>query len=266
MTDTPIPVIFIHGLWLHPLSWARWAELFVAAGYRAIAPGWPGVPDTVEAARANPGSIADHGIEDVTSHYAAIIAGLPAKPILVGHSLGGMIAEKLLGQDLAAAAVSIDAARITGGLPLPLPPLWSALPAFRSPAGRHRAVSLTAEQFRHSFGSAVDADESDVLYRRWSIPAPSRPLFEAAAPGFSLHSPAKVSTSINNRGPLLVIMGGQDHTVPEAVTRSALRQHCRSHPINDLIEFPCRGHSLTIDHGWRGVAGTCLDWLYKHGM
>jgi pimeloyl-ACP methyl ester carboxylesterase len=266
MADEQIPVVFIHGLWLHPLSWARWAVLFDATGYRAIAPGWPGIPDTVDAARANPDSIADHGIDDVANHYATIIKALPAKPVVVGHSVGGMIAEKLLGQGLAAAAVSIDAARITGVLPLPLSWLRSALPELRNPAARHRAVSLTAEQFRYSFGSAVDADESDVLYRRWSIPAPCRVLFEATAPGFSLRSSASVSLAINNHGPLLLIMGGQDLSVPEPVTRSALRRYIRSHPINDLIEFPDRGHSLTLDHGWHDVARACLDWLYQHGL
>jgi pimeloyl-ACP methyl ester carboxylesterase len=261
MTDEPTPVIFIHGLWLHPLSWAPWADMFESAGYQPMAPGWPGVPDTVEAARANPDSIADHGIDDVTSHYTAIIAELPAKPVLVGHSFGGMIAEKLLGQDLAAAAIAIDAAQIKGVLPLPLSSLRSTLPVFRNPANKHHAVSLTAAQFRYSFGNAIDAEESDTLYQRWAIPAPGRPLFEAAAANFSLHSPARVNTIIETRGPLLLIMGGQDHTVPEAITKSTLRQYRHSHAINDLIEFPDRGHSLTIDHGWRDVASTCLDWL-----
>jgi alpha-beta hydrolase superfamily lysophospholipase len=160
MTDTPIPVIFIHGMWLHPLSWTEWAGMFQAAGYRAMAPGWPGVPATVQAARANPDSIANHGIDDVPGHPAAIIADLPAKPILIGHSFGGMIAEKLLGQDLASAAIAIDAAQIKGVLPLPL---WSTLPVFRNPANKHLAVSLTAEQFRYSFGNAIDPGESDTL-------------------------------------------------------------------------------------------------------
>jgi pimeloyl-ACP methyl ester carboxylesterase len=266
MTDQPLPVIFIHGLWLHPLSWAGWVEEFEAAGYRAMAPGWPGVPDTVAAARENPEGIADHGIDDVTSHYAAIIDDLPAKPILVGHSFGGMIAEKLLGQDLAAAAIAIDAAQIKGVLPLPLSSLRSTLPVFRNPANKHLAVSLTAQEFRYSFGNAIDAVESDALYQQWTIPAPGRPLFEAAAANFSLHSPAKVNTTIDNRGPLLLMMGGQDHTVPEAITKSTLKQYRHSHAINDLIEFPDRGHSLTIDHGWRDVASTCLDWLAQHGL
>jgi pimeloyl-ACP methyl ester carboxylesterase len=266
MTDAPIPVIFIHGLWLHPRSWTEWAGVFETAGYRAMAPGWPGVPDTVAAARTNPDSIANRGIDDVTSHYAAIIAGLPAKPILVGHSFGGMIAEKLLGQDLAAAAIAIDAAQIKGVLPLPLSSLRSTLPVFRNPASKHLAVSLTPEQFRYSFGNAIDPGESDALYEQWTIPAPGRPLFEAAAANFSLHSPAKVNTTIDNRGPLLLIMGGQDHTVPEAITKSTLKQYRHSHAVNDLIEFPDRGHSLTIDHGWRDVAQACLDWLYQHSL
>jgi pimeloyl-ACP methyl ester carboxylesterase len=266
MTDTPIPVIFIHGLWLHPLSWTEWAGVFEAAGYRAMAPGWPGVPDTVAAARTDPDSIADHGIDDVTSHYASIIASLPAKPVLVGHSFGGMIAEKLLGQDLAAAAIAIDAAQIKGVLPLPLSSLRSTLPVFRNPANKHLAVSLTAEQFRYSFGNAIDPGESDSLYEQWTIPAPGRPLFEAAAANFSLHSPAKVNTTIDNRGPLLLIMGGQDHTVPEAITKSTLKQYRHSRAVSDLVEFPGRGHSLTIDHGWRDVAQACLDWLYKHSL
>jgi pimeloyl-ACP methyl ester carboxylesterase len=263
---TGTPVIFIHGLWLHASSWQPWADLFAAAGYQPLTPGWPGDPDTVEAARANPEAIADHGIDDVTDHYAKIIDGLAAKPILIGHSFGGMIAEKLLGLDYAAAAIAIDAAQIKGVLPLPLSALHATLPVFKNPANKHRAVSLTAEQFRFSFGNAVSPEESDALWERWTIPAPGKPLFEAAAANFSLHSPAKVNTGNSGRGPLLLIMGGQDHTVPEVITKATLKQYRHSDAVTELAEFADRGHSLIIDSGWREVAAECLSWLAKQGL
>jgi pimeloyl-ACP methyl ester carboxylesterase len=261
MTESTFPVVFIHGLWLHATSWQPWVDLFAAAGYAPIAPGWPGVPDTVEAARGSADTIADHGIDDVVEHYASIIATLPRRPILVGHSFGGMIAEKLLGMDLAEAAVAIDAAQIKGVLPLPLSALHATLPVFRNPANRHRAVSLTAEQFRYGFGNAVSPDESDQLFAQWAIPAPGRPLFEAAAANVSAHSPAAVNTENEQRGPLLLIMGGRDHTVPESITKATLKQYRHSSAVTDLLEFADRGHSLTIDSGWREVADACLAWL-----
>jgi pimeloyl-ACP methyl ester carboxylesterase len=264
--STRTPVVFIHGLWLHATSWVSWQDLFTEAGYDPVAPGWPGIPDTVEQARANPDSIADHGIDDVTDHYAKIIATLPSAPIVIGHSFGGMIAEKLLGLDLAAAAIGIDAAQIKGVLPLPLSALRSTLPVFKNPANIHHAVSLTAAQFKFSFGNALPESESDELFERWAIPAPGKPLFEAAEANFRLHSPAKVNTGNEGRGPLLLIMGGRDHTVPEAITKSTVKQYRHSSAVTELAEFPDRGHSLTIDSGWRAVADECLSWLSAQGL
>jgi pimeloyl-ACP methyl ester carboxylesterase len=266
MTAPTIPVIFIHGLWLHATSWSSWTELFTAAGYHATAPGWPGDGESVEQSRKDPDSIADHGIDDVVAHYTEIINALDAKPILIGHSFGGMIAEKLLGQDLAAAAIAIDAAQIKGVLPLPLSALRSTLPVFKNPANKHRAISLTLDQFTYAFGNAIPAQEAADLYERWTIPAPGKPLFEAAAANFSPHSPAKVDTGNNARGPLLLIAGGKDHTVPETVTKATLKQYRDSAAITDFQEFPDRGHSLTIDHGWREIADACLTWLTRNNL
>lgn len=258
------PVLFIHGLWLHASSGEPWVETFREAGYDPQAPGWPGDGATVGDSRRDPDAIADHGIDDVVAHFAGIVETLPEAPILVGHSFGGLIAQKLLGQGRARAAVAIDAAQIKGVLPVPLSALRATLPVFRNPLNRHRSVSLTAEQFRYAFGNAVPEEESDRLHEQWTIPAPGRPLFEAASSNFDPHSPAKVDTANEDRGPLLLIASGKDHTVPESVTRSTLRQYRHSSAVTDIETFPDRGHSLVVDSGWPAVADLCLTWLKEH--
>jgi len=260
------PVIFVHGLWLHASSWQPWLDLFTEAGYAPIAPGWPDEPTSVAEAREHPELLAGHGIEEVTEHYAHIIDGLESPPILVGHSFGGTIVEKLLGQGLGSAGIAIDAAPIKGVLPVPISSLRSAFPVLKNPANKNRAVSLTAEQFQYAFGNAIDPAESDELHTKWAIPAPGKPLFQAAAANLSVHSEAKVDTDNPDRGPLLLIMGGQDHTVPEAITKSTLRQYRHSSAVTDVLEFPDRGHSLVIDRGWPTVAEACLEWLSKKGL
>lgn len=266
MPTTRMPVLFVHGLWLHATSWEPWVELFADEGYDPSAPGWPDDPATVSEARAEPQRMADHGIDDVVGHYAKIIAGLEAKPVLIGHSFGGTIVQKLLGLELAAAAVAIDAAPIKGVMTLPISSLRSAFPGLRNPANRHRAVSLTPGQFRYAFGNAIPEDESDQLYERWSIPAPGKPLFEAASANFTPRSAAAVDTDNSRRGPLLLIAGGEDHTVPPAITKSTLKRYRHSTAVTELKEFPDRGHSLTIDHGWRDIADGSLAWLQKQGL
>ena len=261
MTPASGHVVFVHGLWLHATSWAPWMELFQAGGYTPVAPGWPGEPDTVEEARSHPDEVAGKGIDDVVEHYAQIIRDLDAPPIVIGHSFGGLIVQRLLGQDLAAAAVAIDPAPIKGVLSLPLSALRVASIGLRNPANRNKAVALTPEQFRYGFGNALPAQEAADLYDKWAIPSPAKPLFEAATANFTPRSPAKVNTDNKTRGPLLLISGGHDHTVPASIVRATRKQYHRSPAITDLQEFNDRGHSLTIDHGWREIADDVLSWL-----
>jgi non-heme chloroperoxidase len=255
------PVVFVHGLWLHATSWGPWVELFREAGYAPVAPGWPGTSDTVEETRREPGKVAGQGIDEVVEHYAQIIRGLDAQPVVIGHSFGGLIVQRLLGQDLAAAGVAIDAAPVKGVLALPPSALRVASIALRKPANRNEAVSLTAQQFRYGFGNALPEQESAELYERWAVPSPGKPLFEAALANFSPRSPAKVNTGNRTRGPLLLTAGGKDHTVPAAITTSTRRLYHKSPAVTDFKDFPDRGHSLTIDHGWREIAQYALDWL-----
>jgi pimeloyl-ACP methyl ester carboxylesterase len=261
MTGTRTPVVFIHGLWLHATSWGPWLDLYREAGYEPIAPGWLGEPSTVAEAREHSELVADKSIDDEVAHFTEIIGTLDAKPIVVGHSFGGLLAEKLLGQDVAAAAVAIDPAQIKGVLPLPLAQLRAALPALGNPTNLHKSVSLTAKQFRFGFGNELTEEESDALFEQWNIPSPARPLFQAAVANFSVHSEAKVNTGNETRGPLLLISGKQDHTVPDVSTRSTLKQYRDSTAVTELKQFEGRGHSLTIDHGWREVADATLEWL-----
>jgi len=266
MTQPSRPVVFIHGLWLHATSWDPWVDLFREAGYAPVAPGWPGDSDTVEETRRDPAKVAGKGIDDVVDHYAQIIRGLDAPPVVIGHSFGGLMVQRLLGQDLAAAGVAIDPAPIKGVLKLPPSALKVASIALRRPANRHEAVSLTADEFRYGFGNAVPADESADLYERWAVPSPGKPLFEDAFANFTPRSPAKVNTGNRTRGPLLITGGGRDHTVPLAVSTSTRKLYHKSPAITDFQEFPDRGHSLTIDHGWREVAQYVLDWLRQRSL
>jgi pimeloyl-ACP methyl ester carboxylesterase len=266
MEQARTPVVFVHGLWLHADSWGAWADLFREAGYDPIAPGWPGDSATVAETRSNAGAVAGYGIDDVVDHYAKAISGLGAKPIAIGHSFGGLVVQRLLGQDLTAAAVAIDPAPIKSVLNLPLSALKVASIALRNPANKKRAVALTDQQFRYGFGNALSATESAELFERWTIPSPGKPLFEAAFANFMPHSPAKVNTANATRGPLLITAGGKDHTVPAAISRSTLKLYRKSSAVTELKEFPDRGHSLALDSGWREVADAVLDWLRAQSL
>jgi non-heme chloroperoxidase len=263
-----VPVVFIHGLWLHSTSWEPWAEMFRAAGYEPVLPEWPGVPATVAEAREHPESQAGVGIDQVIDHHAAIVAGLGAAPVLIGHSFGGLVVLALLDRGLGRAGVAIDPAQIRGIVRTPPAQLASAFPVLRNPANRKRAVSLTTGQFRSSFGNALSEEESARLHEQWTIPGPGRPLFQAALANATPRARAAtaIDTGKADRAPLLIISGGADRTVPDTVTRTAYKMYGKSAAVTEFREFADRGHSLTVDSGWREVAQTALDWLTRQGI
>ena len=257
------PVVFVHGLWLLPSSWDRWAEVFEAAGYVALTPGWPDDPETTAQASEHPEVFAHKSIGQVADHFAAIIATLAIKPAIVGHSFGGLLVQILAGRGLAKVSVAIDPAPFRGVLPLPISALRSASAALGNPANRHRAVPLTYDQFRYAFANAVPEDEAKELYESFAVPASGLPVFQAAAANLNPWTEAKVDTGNPGRGPMLLISGEKDHTVPWAIANASYKQQSHNQGVTEIVEIKNRGHALTIDSGWREVADTALKFVRR---
>jgi pimeloyl-ACP methyl ester carboxylesterase len=257
------PVVFVHGLWLLPSSWDRWAAVFEEAGYTALTPGWPDDPETVEEAAAHPEVFAGKTVGQVADHFAGVIGKLTKKPAVIGHSFGGLLTQILAGRGLASASVAIDPAPFRGVLPLPISALRAAMPALVNPANRNRAVSLTYEQFRFAFANAVSEDEAKELYATFAVPAPGAPLFQAATANLNPATEAKVDSRNPARGPLLIISGEKDHTVPWAIANASFKKQRRNEGVTEILEIPNRGHALTIDSGWREVADTALAFVKR---
>ncbi len=257
------PLVFIHGLWLLPSSWDRWAKLFEEAGYTALTPGWPDDPQTVAEANANSDVFAHKTIGQVADHYDGLIRALNRKPAIIGHSFGGLLAQLLAGRGLASVTVAVDPAPFRGVLPLPLSALKSAWPVLGNPANRNRAIPLTFEQFRFGFANAVTEAEAKELYETFAGPAAGKPLFQTAGANLNPWSEAKVDTENPSRGPLLIIGGEKDHTAPWAIAQASFKRQKRNKGVTEIVEIKNRGHSLTIDHGWREVADTTLAFIRR---
>ena len=255
------PVVFVHGLWLLPSSWDRWQEVFKAAGYATLAPGWPDDPETVADANAHPEVFANKSIKQVADHFDEVIRKLTKKPAIVGHSFGGLLTQILAGRGLSAASVAIDPAPFRGVLPLPISALRSAAPVLTNPLNHGRAVPLTYEQFRYAFANAVPEDEAKDLYATFAVPAPGEPLFQAAVANLNPWTEAKVDTKNPERGPLLILDGELDHTVPWAIANASYKRQKRNEGVTEIQKVAGRGHALTIDHGWRDVADTALAFI-----
>jgi pimeloyl-ACP methyl ester carboxylesterase len=257
------PVVFIHGLWLLPHSWDRWATVFEQAGFAPVQPGWPDDPETVEEANAHPEVFAHKTVGQVADHCAEVIGQLEAKPAVIGHSFGGLLAQIIAGRGLSVATVAIDPAPFRGVLPLPFSALKSASPVLGNPANRNRAIPLTYEQFRYGFANAVSEDEAKQLYATFAVPASGAPLFQAATANLNPRTEAKVDSKNPDRGPLLIISGEKDNTAPWAIANASYKRQKRNQAVTEITEMPNRGHGLVIDSGWREVADTALAFVMR---
>jgi pimeloyl-ACP methyl ester carboxylesterase len=257
------PVVFVHGLWLLPSSWDRWAIVFEEAGYAPLAPSWPDDPDTVEEANEHPEVFARKTVGKVADHYAAVISKLAKKPAVIGHSFGGLLAQMVAGRGLSAATVAIDSAPMRGVLPLPISALRAASPVLGNPANHHRAVPLTYDQFRYAFANAVSEEEAKQLYATFAVPASGTPLFQAATANVNPFTEAKADSKNPDRGPMLIISGEKDNTAPPAITNAIYKQQSRNAGVTETVLIPNRGHALVIDSGWREVCDISLAFVRR---
>ena len=257
------PVVFIHGLWLLPSSWNNWVELFEQNGYAGLTPDWPDDPETVEEARANPDVLANKSLKQIADHTAEVIGGLEQKPAVMGHSTGGLLTYMIADRGLSAASVAIDPGPFRGVLPLPISALRSAAPVLKNPFNRSRAITLTLDQFKYGWANALSDEEAKQLYETYHVAAPGKALMQMANANLNPWTEAKVDPRNPERGPLLIIDGEKDHTVPWAIANAAYKRQSHNEAVTEIEKIPNRGHALTIDSGWREVAQKALDFVKR---
>jgi non-heme chloroperoxidase len=262
-TSEKTPVVFIHGLWLLPSSWDAWAGHFEAAGYAALTPSWPDDPETIDEAREHPEVFAGKTLGQVADHTAEVIGELEKKPAVIGHSTGGLLAQMIADRGLSAVTVAIDPGPFRGVLPLPISALRSASPVLRNPLNRSRAVALTLDQFKYGWANALDDEEAERLYETYHVATPGVALMQMANANLNPRTEAKLDPKNPDRGPLLIMDGERDHTVPWAIANASYKRQRHNAAVTEIVKVPNRGHSLTIDSGWQEVADTALRFVQR---
>lgn len=264
MSHPSHPVVLIHGLWMTSRSWENWTARYSAHGYRVIAKSWPGMDVDVNQLRRDPSPIATLGITEIVDHYEQIIRGLDRAPFIVGHSFGGLITQILLDRGLGAAGVAIAPAPVKGILFLPFSTLKVSFPALSNPANNHRAVPLTPEQFHYAFTNNLSEEESLAVFNRYAVPGPDHVLFQAAFANFNPHAATAVDFHNNDRAPLLLISGGNDHVSPASVVEANFKLYRHSTAVTEYKDFPGRTHYTLGQEGWEQVADYALSWAETH--
>ncbi|MEM6928621.1 MAG: alpha/beta fold hydrolase [Myxococcota bacterium] len=256
-----VPVVFVHGLWVLASSWTPWAEMFEAQGFAPVAVDWPGDPATVAEARDNPDAFREQTVDAVMKHLEDVVEALDQPPVVIGHSFGGLFAQKLAAKGASRATVALAPAPFKGVLPLPWSAIRSTLPVLGAPWTWGGAVQLKPAQFRYGWSNALADEASAELYERHHVPAPTRPLLAAATANVNPWASTRVDTRADGRGPLLLVAGDADHTVPISIVRAAFRLQQRNASPTRFEIAKGRGHSLTIDDGWRDVAELALHFV-----
>ena len=212
-----------------PKSWDTWAERFRAQGHDVIVPGWPGIDDrSVEDIRSNPEALKGIGLKQIADNYERIIRALPAKPIIMGHSFGGVITQMLADRGLGVAYVGVAPGQTAGVTALPLSTLWTGTPILANPFGKNGAKPLSKRHFHFTFGNDLPRAESDELWEEFAVNSYNRVFFEGVLSVLNEKGGVThVDYARADRAPLLIITGGIDHVVPPAIGKAIVKKYQR---------------------------------------
>jgi len=261
-TDT---IVLIHGLWVTPRSWEKWVEHYESKGYRVLAPAYPGLEVEVEALREDPSPIEALRVPAIVEHLENIVGELDSPPIIMGHSMGGLLTQILLDHGYGAAGVAIDSVPAEGIKVVPVSQIRSVFPILRNPANRMKAVGFTPEQFHYAFANTLSEEESQEVYYRYHIPAPGRLVWGGVLANFTPgHQDTYVDFRNEDRTPLLFIAGEEDNLMPPAVNESNVKHYRHTKSVTDYKEFPGRSHYIVGQEGWEEVADYALEWAVEN--
>ena len=257
-------IVLVHGLWMTPLSWEHWVEHYEAEGFTVLTPGYPGIAPGVEgvaALRDDPSVLSHVGIPEIVDHLTQVITSLDTRPIIIGHSFGGLFAQLLVGHGLGSAGVSLDGAGAKGVKATPLSELRSSFPVLKNPANRHRGVELTPDEFHYAFTNTLTEEESQTVYDRYAVAAPGLVVFQGGLANLTPHAATTYDFSNDDRAPFLFVSGGSDHILPPAVQREGFEKSTRhSSAVTGYKVFPGRDHYTCGEQGWESVADFALQW------
>jgi pimeloyl-ACP methyl ester carboxylesterase len=249
--------IFITGAWMQAASWDKFRGQFEAKGYVTGAPAWPYLDGKAADLRATVDRrLGQIGLKQIVDHYETIIRALPERPLIVGHSFGGLITQLLLDRGLGVAGVAIDPAPIAGVIPGPVSLAAAVTPLLSGPSGIN---TLSPEAFGKSFANTVPPDERPRFYDAFVVPTPSRIFYQAAL---------MIGTRVNvraRRQPLLITVGELDRTVTPYLAKAAYNIQRKAPGRTDFRQFPGRSHFLCVEAGWEDVAGAAIDWAAEVG-
>lgn len=247
-----------------PLCWEKFIRFFESRGYKCLAPTWPYKDKPFEALRNNPPpELARLGVTEIVDHYEKIIKTQEERPILIGHSFGGLFVQLLLDRGLGAAGVAIDSVPPKGVLPLQWTVLRSIAGVLLKWRAWKRIVYMSFSEFQYALVHTLPLAEQKAAYDRHVVPETGRIFFQAGLAPLDPHNAVRVNFNNADRAPLLLIAGTEDHLVPVSMNKSNYAKYKGSAAQTDFKEFTGRTHWIIAQDGWEEVAEYIADWLER---